>query len=213
MQAGVLDQGGQQSPRERILTHARGLFCVHGYHGTSMRDISDAYGTRVAALYNHFRAKEDVLFELLKESTDSLMTALELADGQTCGRPNCRLFAWVRTHARWDIDNREATVMNNHEFRHLPDHLRGPIVESRDRIEARLSELLQVGVKSGGFKIREPKLTVNALFALNRGIADWYSPSGPLTPEQLTTEQALIAMQLVGTTAPRRHSGCAAVSP
>jgi AcrR family transcriptional regulator len=47
--------------RQRMIDTARGLFCVGGYGGTPLRAVSDALGVTKAALYYHFKAKEDLL--------------------------------------------------------------------------------------------------------------------------------------------------------
>lgn len=51
--------------RERILEVASELFIEQGYDGTSLREISDRLGFTKAALYYHFRSKEEILQELL----------------------------------------------------------------------------------------------------------------------------------------------------
>ena len=52
--------------RERILTVANELFTEQGYEGTSLREISDRLGITKAALYYHFRSKDEILTTLLK---------------------------------------------------------------------------------------------------------------------------------------------------
>ena len=52
--------------RERILKVANELFTEQGYEGTSLREISDRLGITKAALYYHFRSKEEILTTLLK---------------------------------------------------------------------------------------------------------------------------------------------------
>ena len=47
--------------RERILDAAEALFAVHGFHGTSMRDVAEAIGCGIALITYHFGTK-DVLF-------------------------------------------------------------------------------------------------------------------------------------------------------
>ena len=47
--------------RERILDVALELFVEHGYEKTSLREIADRLGVTKAALYYHFRTKEDIL--------------------------------------------------------------------------------------------------------------------------------------------------------
>ncbi|MFB4304485.1 TetR/AcrR family transcriptional regulator [Actinomadura sp. GTD37] len=53
--------------RGRIFTVARQLFTEQGYAGTSIADIAKELGTSKAALYYHFKSKEEILSELLAE--------------------------------------------------------------------------------------------------------------------------------------------------
>jgi AcrR family transcriptional regulator len=56
--------------RERILAVAAELFTEQGYDGTSLREIADRLGFTKAALYYHFRSKEDLLVALLEPARD-----------------------------------------------------------------------------------------------------------------------------------------------
>ncbi|WP_425954134.1 TetR/AcrR family transcriptional regulator [Xylanimonas sp. McL0601] len=47
--------------RERILTAAMTRFVEQGYDKTSLREIADDVGVTKAALYYHFRTKEDIV--------------------------------------------------------------------------------------------------------------------------------------------------------
>jgi len=60
------------STRGRILEVARGLFCSRGYDRTPLRAISDALGVTKAALYYHFRAKEDLLVAIVGPMLDRI---------------------------------------------------------------------------------------------------------------------------------------------
>jgi AcrR family transcriptional regulator len=51
--------------RERILEVAAELFREKGYDGTSLREIADRMGFSKAALYYHFRSKEEILLAIL----------------------------------------------------------------------------------------------------------------------------------------------------
>ena len=50
--------------RERILDVAMELFNQQGYERTSLREIAGRLGVTKAALYYHFKSKEDILLEL-----------------------------------------------------------------------------------------------------------------------------------------------------
>ena len=51
--------------RERILTVANELFTEQGYEGTSLREIAERLDITKAALYYHFRSKDEILTTLL----------------------------------------------------------------------------------------------------------------------------------------------------
>jgi AcrR family transcriptional regulator len=55
-------RGGET--RERILDVALELFNEQGYERTSLREIAERLGVTKAALYYHFKSKEDILLEL-----------------------------------------------------------------------------------------------------------------------------------------------------
>ena len=61
--------------RQRILAVANELFIEQGYEGTSLREIADRLDITKAALYYHFRSKDDILRVLL-EPFDTLLDEL-----------------------------------------------------------------------------------------------------------------------------------------
>ncbi|MBK9209973.1 MAG: helix-turn-helix transcriptional regulator [Anaerolineales bacterium] len=50
--------------REQILDTAKSLFMQQGYHGLAMRQISEAVGVSKAALYYHFKDKEELFLAM-----------------------------------------------------------------------------------------------------------------------------------------------------
>jgi AcrR family transcriptional regulator len=67
--------------RRRILAVALELFSVHGYAGTSMRDIAEAIGMTKAALYYHFASKEQILEAATEPLRTEMAALLQLAVG------------------------------------------------------------------------------------------------------------------------------------
>jgi AcrR family transcriptional regulator len=53
--------------RERILDEALGLMAEQGAAGTSMRQLAEACGVRVAALYHYFESKDALLAAVIAE--------------------------------------------------------------------------------------------------------------------------------------------------
>jgi AcrR family transcriptional regulator len=63
-----------QARRQEILAAATRLFANQGYHGTSMSEIAREAEFSTGSLYNFFRNKEELYFELLQEKISLLET-------------------------------------------------------------------------------------------------------------------------------------------
>lgn len=65
--------------REQILSAALGCFARHGFHQTSMHDISAAAGISVGLIYRYFKNKEEVIEALAAEHKRHITDLLERA--------------------------------------------------------------------------------------------------------------------------------------
>ncbi|MFI9307616.1 TetR/AcrR family transcriptional regulator [Streptomyces triculaminicus] len=75
---GSTPQPRKSDTRERIQKTALDLFASRGYEKTSLREIAEELGVTKAALYYHFKTKEDILSALSEQ----------------LGRPVDELIAW-----------------------------------------------------------------------------------------------------------------------
>ena len=73
---GLSAHTGDQT-RARIMEVALELIADHGYAATSTREISERLGFTKAALYYHFRTKDDLLAALVAPSLGGLTTLIE----------------------------------------------------------------------------------------------------------------------------------------
>ena len=69
------DSGG----RDTILDTSTKLFSQHGYKEVSIRDIAQACGLTNAALYYHFKNKDDLFLAMLQRDHEKTLTALRAA--------------------------------------------------------------------------------------------------------------------------------------
>jgi AcrR family transcriptional regulator len=72
--------------RARILDVALELFSEHGFDGTTLQQIADRLGFTKAALYYHFRSKDDLLRALIAPAIADLDALLD-ADEQEADTP------------------------------------------------------------------------------------------------------------------------------
>jgi AcrR family transcriptional regulator len=61
------DTRSRTDTRARIQQVAVELFTEHGYEGTSLREIAERLGVTKAALYYHFKSKEDIVASLVED--------------------------------------------------------------------------------------------------------------------------------------------------
>jgi AcrR family transcriptional regulator len=67
----------QQDTRGRILDAALELFSAHGFDGTTLQQIADRLGFTKAALYYHFRSKDDLLDAVHEPAVSDIEALLE----------------------------------------------------------------------------------------------------------------------------------------
>lgn len=72
--------GRRTDTRERIQRVALDLFVEQGYEKTSLREIAEKLGVTKAALYYHFRTKEDIVHGLIEDIGASLDELVAWAD-------------------------------------------------------------------------------------------------------------------------------------
>jgi AcrR family transcriptional regulator len=68
--------------RQRIQDVAVELFAEQGYEKTSLREIAERLDVTKAALYYHFKTKEDILISLFQDLTRPMDEMIEWAKGQ-----------------------------------------------------------------------------------------------------------------------------------
>lgn len=127
---GVADPRGarqRSSPRRRqILAAAAPLFAERGFHGVSVDDLGAATGVSGPALYRHFRAKEEILAELLLGVSRSLLEGGLARRDAAAGPQAAReaLGALVDFHVDFALDNADVITVQSRELESLPDEPR-----------------------------------------------------------------------------------------
>lgn len=69
--------GRRTNTRQRIREVALELFAERGYDQTTLRGIADRLGVTQAAVYYHYRTKEDILSSLLDEQIEGMDEIIE----------------------------------------------------------------------------------------------------------------------------------------
>jgi len=148
--------------RSRVQKVALELFAEHGYEKTSLREIAERLGVTKAALYYHFKSKEDIvhsftddyfaeldaLLDWAKDQPRSEQTRRELLDRYVgivlAGHEVFRFLEQNRASVQGMHDGKERFARFRDRLDGLVDVLVGPEAGLRDRVRA-TTAVLAVG--------------------------------------------------------------------
>ena len=130
----------QGALRDAALT----LMARHGYEAVTMRRLAAEIGVQAAALYRYFPTKEELLFTLMREHMEGLLSTWAAADPVSAD-PATRLTAFVRNHIRFHVERRHSTHVSNMELRSLSRERLTVILKLRASYEKELRQILREG--------------------------------------------------------------------
>ena len=82
MGTAALERAGMRDTRKRLIDTAVELFTRHSFAGTSLQMIADELGFTKAAIYHHFRTREQLLGAVLEPILDELHAVVESAEAR-----------------------------------------------------------------------------------------------------------------------------------
>jgi AcrR family transcriptional regulator len=95
--------------RERIKEVALELFTEHGYEQTSLREVAEQLGVTKAALYYHFKSKEEIVQSFVDDRAKQMDELIEWVKAQPPGEETRRAF--IRRYAtELDIEKQHAVM-------------------------------------------------------------------------------------------------------
>lgn len=132
----------------RLLVAAVDAFAERGYHATTTRDIAGRAGMSPAALYIHYKTKEELLHRISRIGHDKALDILTTAaDGPGCAAE--RLDAAVRSFVRWHAAHHTTARVVQYELDALAPEHRSEIVTLRRQSDAAVRRILADGVAAG----------------------------------------------------------------
>lgn len=188
-----------RSPKGRvaILDAARSEFAANGYDGTSIRDIAEAAGLSLSALYYYFPSKYDALLALIENAFDHYFAestaALELAGPDARSQLDALVRHLVQYRVQYAIQSRLLIREADRLEGEGAAIVRKNQIASNDRFHA----VIDAGVDQGYFKTPYAHDCVRAIIAMCNAIAMWYDPTGAVTVEELQERYCHFAFQIV----------------
>lgn len=189
----------------RLLVAAVEAFAERGYHATTTRDIAGRAGMSPAALYIHYKTKEELLHRISRIGHDKALTILDTAASGP-GSAAERLDAAVRSFVRWHAAHHTTARVVQYELDALAPEHRSEIVALRRQSDAAIRRILADGVEAGEFFVPDVPGTTLAVLSLCIDVARWFSADGRRTPDEVGALYAGLVLRMVGADPDGAHS-------
>src|SRR4051794_22187410 len=169
--------GIESESSRRLLLAALAAFARHGFQAATTREIGEGAGMSPAAVYVHYKAKSDLLYEISRIGHQSVLDVVEEALRDAPEDPEVRVRRFVAAFAKWHADHHVVARVIQYELKALPRGQFRRIAELRKRFEELLAAELEAGVAAGAFDVPELDATTLAILSLCIDLARWYHPS------------------------------------
>ncbi|MFH8618524.1 TetR/AcrR family transcriptional regulator [Streptomyces sp. NPDC017979] len=180
----------------KLLVAAVAAFAERGYHATTTRDIASRAGMSPAALYIHYKTKEELLHRISRIGHTRALAVLSTA-AEGGGTPSEQLAAAVSSFVRWHAGRHDTARVVQYELDALAPEHRTEIVALRRRSDAVVREILRAGVASGEFDVPDVPGTTLAVLSLCIDVARWFNVRGTRTPEEVGDLYADLVLRMV----------------
>ncbi|RLU92111.1 TetR family transcriptional regulator [Streptomyces griseocarneus] len=186
----------------RLVIAAVAAFAERGYHATTTRDIAGRAGMSPAALYIHYRTKEELLYRISGVGHRLALEILRRESGRD-GTPAERLAAAVRAFVRWHAEHHTTARVVQYELQALGEEHYAEIVGLRRETDATVRGIIEDGVAAGDFAVPDVPGTTLAVISLCIDVARWFNSEGKRTPDEVGELYADLALRMVGYAAGR----------
>lgn len=186
----------ESAAAERIRAAAIESFAELGYAGTSTRQIAKRLNMSAAAMYPHFRSKEELLYSIALAGHRGVLAVMRGADNPGYTHRQ-RLRAVVGAFTRWQAEYHQLAKVVQYELHALSrEHYRS-IAAIRRQTTRLLADIVAGGVAAGEFGADDPADAVLAISSLCVDVSRWYPSRDYHDPEALADAYATMAERMV----------------
>jgi TetR/AcrR family transcriptional regulator, cholesterol catabolism regulator len=172
--------------KKKILALARHLFWQNGYSSVSMRDLARAYGCQPANLYNYFKTKESILFEVLLEEMEQIVQPIAHLEYEEDGNPVDQLRFIIASHLKVTLSHRRsAKTLFDVALGSLLPANRKVIVSMRDSYDRTIRSVIHRGREKGFFMPYDEKLVGFMISSMVTRSRIWFHPKKGVTVDEL----------------------------
>ena len=183
--------------RMRLYSTALVLFGERGYHGVSVRDITDALGQKPGAIYAHVQSKQELLFELARIGVAEHGERIRSAHDAAGADPVEQIRAIVRSHVAVHLEFPALARVVNQEARLLETGQVETLMAVTSGSELLMLDSIERGAALGLFHVDDPFLVVTAIAAMGVRAVEWWTPDSARSARQVADTYADYAVKLL----------------
>lgn len=158
--------------RNQILEVATTLFAQQGYRETNLAQIADELGFRRQAVYHYFRAKDDILYELIAEAGEAMTSSAgPIFDSDSS--PEVKLAELVRNHVRVVSSDPSRFRIQFNELNKLSGDRAKPLQDGISAYIHRIADVIQDGQRAGVFFDGQPTSLALLIIGMCNSTTEW----------------------------------------
>lgn len=170
--------------KQTIQQVAINLFYEKGYFATSISDIAQAVGIQKSSIYYHYLSKQQILFDLLKQTMMDLDEHLELRLKEVNGVAE-RMRAAIQCHIGFHVERQKEAIISDSELRGLTPINRKIIIQMRDQYERKFQSLIKAGMDEGVFVETNVKVISYIILTMCTAVAMWFRVKRSLSKDEI----------------------------
>ncbi len=180
-------KGKTSDRREEIISSATELFYEYGFQKATMRDICRKIGITQAALYYHFRNKEEILYTIIERSSNNLYLLLRSCFSEDKD-PIERLKNAISQHILSIKHAREGAKIIIEDKRFLGGDLNRLVKEKEKAVFYLYRNQLKDLQKTRRIKRCDLTVATFSIFGMINWLYHWYRPDKGLSLEKVAEE-------------------------
>ncbi len=177
------------------------LLAERSYEGMNLRLLASKLRLQAGSLYNYIESKQQLLFWLMKESTEKLLREFE-ATITPIEDPAQQMLKFVAFHVGYHIANRKEASVLLTEMRSLSPQNNRAIKQLQRLYTDKVQEIVERGAAAGKFRVEDSRIATFVLLQMLTSVARWYRPRGRLTVAALIDVYTGLAFAMLGATPP-----------
>jgi len=173
--------------RRKILDEATKLFYEQGYQKASLRDIAAKVGITQAAIYYHFKNKEEILFNIIEEKSNNLIFLLKSSFSQKKD-PLDNLKDAILEHSKTIRSSKSGAKIILEDKRHLSDDLKKHVRDKERIVFNMYKEYLEKLQHAGIVKKCDLGVAALSILGMINWLYHWYNPVKSLPIETIAEQ-------------------------